>query len=110
MKTRIETIIASVVIYGLFILVITGIAYGSELATGGVENVDNAQVNIEYTFEEEAYIDDIPFNTELVAETYIYHESLKVEYQFAEEAYVDDIPSDIQKLNAINHNAYASIK
>lgn len=110
MKTKIETAVASLVIYGLLILLLSGIAYGSEPAAGGLEMVDSTQVNVEYTFEEEAYIDDIPFNTETLADAYIYQESLKVEYQFADEAYVDDIPFNTQSAISETHHTFASIK
>ena len=41
----------------------------------------------EFQFEEEAYVDDIPFDTEMVV-----HLLTNSDYNFEEEAYVDDIP------------------
>ena len=43
-------------------------------------------------FEEEAYVQDIPFNTEDVASRSSYHAAVSVEYDLEEEGYVDDIP------------------
>lgn len=108
MKTLIENIAANIAIYGMMILLISGIAYGAELIN---ENMSNPNPTEQvFTFEEEEYIDDIPFDTESVAEAYNYEKSLNVEYQFTDEAYVDDIPFDTNKVAYEDNDTYASVK
>lgn len=41
----------------------------------------------EFNFNDEAYIDDIPFNTEMV-----FHTIINPEFNFEEEAFINDIP------------------
>ena len=43
-------------------------------------------------FEEESYIDDIPFSTELVVANYYYKIALSANIDFEDENYIDDIP------------------
>ena len=53
-----------------------------------------------FTFPEENYIDDIPFNTSEIVENYNLEQTLKVEFTMEEESYIDDIPfntSDVAK-------------
>lgn len=64
-------------------------------------NVLNIELMPEFNFEEEAYIDDIPFDTECVSKNCIYQKALLVAYDFEEESYVDDIPFDTETV-AIN--------
>ena len=42
-------------------------------------------------FDEEAYIDDIPFSTEAVAANYYYKDVISEKIDFEEEDYIDDI-------------------
>ena len=49
-------------------------------------------------FEDEAYIDDIPFNTEEIAANYLYEKALTVEFEMAEEEYIDDIPFNTRNI------------
>ncbi len=50
-------------------------------------------------FDEESYIDDIPFNTEEVYNDIIAEQSL-VEFNFEEEGYIDDIPFNTECISA----------
>lgn len=50
--------------------------------------------NLNVVPEEEAYINDIPFNTEEVVANYLYEKALSETFEFEEEAYIDDIPFD----------------
>ena len=43
-------------------------------------------------FEPEPYINDIPFNTEEVAASYLYQQPVAVPFEFEDETYIDDIP------------------
>lgn len=53
-----------------------------------------------FTFEEENYIDDIPFNTETIVEDCNYIAANTVEFQFDEEADIDDIPFNTEMIAA----------
>ena len=63
--------------------------------------VDDAFTNEathKFGFEEEAYIEDIPFSTECVTADCMYEKAISVVYNMDEEAYVDDIPFDTKKI------------
>ena len=49
-------------------------------------------------FEEEAYIDDIPFNTASVAAIYNYNKAVTVVFEMDEETNIDDIPFDTKQI------------
>jgi hypothetical protein len=83
---------------------------------GGVEFEDERYINdipfstaevyhqvilnsLELVFEEEAYVDDIPFNTEIISEKIIFEEAMVVVFDFEEEDYINDIPFDTEALS-----------
>ena len=88
MKTIAQSLTVSVAIYTVLFLLIASVAFGSELNL----NNNSKVVPPEIVFEDEAYIDDIPFDTQAIAEAYLLNETMSVEFDFEEEAYVDDIP------------------
>jgi len=45
-----------------------------------------------FNFNEEQYIDDIPFDTEKIAADSLYNQAVSVDFQNEEEEYIDDIP------------------
>lgn len=47
---------------------------------------------IEFDFEEETYIDDIPFNTACIAADCRYKKALDVVFELSNESYIDDLP------------------
>ena len=47
--------------------------------------------NLNLALEDEAYINDIPFNTEEVVANYLYEKALAVKFEMAEEEYIDYI-------------------
>jgi hypothetical protein len=51
-----------------------------------------------FIMEEEDYIDDIPFDTKAIAYDICCDRELKEKYSFEEEAYIDDIPFDTEKI------------
>jgi len=53
-----------------------------------------------FCFEEEAYINDIPFNTGCVTAEYLYEKAINEEYNFEEESYISDIPFDTECVTA----------
>ena len=56
------------------------------------EMVFNEIMNPEFVFEEEAYIDDIPFNSEKIVEEYAFAKAISTEFHLTDETYIDDIP------------------
>ena len=58
------------------------------------EWVVNKLMQPEFNFEDEAYIDDIPFNTACVAADCKYKKAFSVLFDLEDENYIDDIPFD----------------
>lgn len=46
---------------------------------------------LEFNFEEEQYIDDIPFNTDCISAQCKYEKAMSVEFNFEDEEYIDDM-------------------
>lgn len=108
MKTLAQSLTVSAAIYSALFILVAGIALGGELKTNSSH--DAAMTEMVVSFEEEEYIDDIPFNTELIAETYYYNQSMNAQFEFEEEAYVDDIPFNTEEIASGNQLQYASVK
>ena len=51
-------------------------------------------------FEDENYIDDIPFNTAVIARQYRLEQALHENFEMEDEATIADIPFDTEKINA----------
>lgn len=51
-----------------------------------------------FQFEEESYINDIPFDTFSVASKISFEQAIGVNFKIEEEAYVNDIPFDTEKI------------
>lgn len=49
-------------------------------------------ISIDYNFDDEAYINDIPFSTISVSEESNYNKAMDVDFEFEQESYIDDIP------------------
>lgn len=62
------------------------------------EMVVNEMMTPEFDFEDEAYINDIPFNTASIAASYVYNTAITVLFEMEEEAYIDDIPFKTEKI------------
>ena len=88
MKTAAQSLSVSVAIYATFFLFFTSVAFGSELKPENNSDVAPPEI----VFEEEEYIDDIPFDTQAIAEAYHLNETMNVEFAFEEEEYINDIP------------------
>ena len=96
MKTIIESITVSAALYSIIFILIASIAFGSEITIN--PPIDSNLISDEIVFEEEDYIDDIPFDTQIIAENYQVDEYLITEFNFTDEAYIDDIPFDTDKV------------
>lgn len=56
------------------------------------ENTLNADFStLDFSFEDEAYIDDIPFDTDCISAQCKYEKAMAVDFSFEEDKYVDDI-------------------
>ena len=62
-----------------------------------------------YEFKEEAYIDDIPFNTQRVVVESVFRNAFNVEFAFDDEDYIDDIPHQLLKMKMIVQSINLSI-
>jgi len=51
-----------------------------------------------FDFEEEAYIDDIPFDTECVTKDCLYEKAVSEVFDLPDEAYIEDIPFNTAKV------------
>ena len=94
MKTATHSLSIPVAICTALFLLITGVAFGSDLEL----NNYNEDTPPELIVEDEEYIDDIPFDTEAVAEAFLLNETMNVAFDFEEEAYIDDIPCNTYKV------------
>jgi len=92
------------------LMLILGIAFAMNLMAmnpvlnGNASNMgsDNnmSALILEYDFEDEPYINDIPFNTECIAKNCIYLKAIAVDFDFEEETYIDDITINTEKISA----------
>ncbi len=58
-----------------------------------------------FEFEQESYIDDIPFNVEEVINQISLEKALAVDFSLSDEEYIDDIPSNIESHTSLVHNS-----
>lgn len=54
----------------------------------------------EFKLQEEAYINDVPFDTEAIVRAYKQHCAMEVTFQMQEEQYIDDFPLDTRTVVA----------
>jgi hypothetical protein len=95
MKTLVESLTVQIAIYSSLFLLLAGMAFGTDLNT----NPPSAEVMVEeFVMEDEAYVDDIPFNTKSISDNYKMDLALNEAYANADEAYVDDIPFDTESI------------
>lgn len=108
MKTFAESITVSIAIYTVLLVLVASIAYGSEL---NFNLSAKSELNPEeIVFQEEEYIEDIPFDTKAIAENYLLEESMNSGFYFGDETYVDDIPFNTEKVARENMDQYVSVK
>lgn len=140
MKTQIQSLTISLLIYSVLFLVLAGMAFGSEMDTNPpiISNTTIQNISFEeedyvddipfdtrsiaesfrlelimneiYNNEEEAYIDDIPFNTESIAANLLFEEAMTTDIDFEDEAYVDDIPASVLLIPFLQCNNIAFVK
>lgn len=61
-----------------------------------------AALAVEFDFEDEAYVNDIPFNTKCVSANCIYNKAILIEYEMEEESYIDDIPFNTTEVSEVS--------
>lgn len=85
----------------LFVTGLNALTPLPRLNEGNPPSSETAYVNLmpDFDFEDEAYIDDIPFDTECVSRNCIYQKAISVEYTMSEEGYIDDIPFSTEKVS-----------
>ena len=109
MKTLAQSLTVTTSIYSfLIILLASFMALGADLETD--PPAEAPATEMVFDFEEEAYIDDIPFNTETIAEQTLFERSMNKSYQFEEEAYVNDIPFNTSEIATNLMNDYTAEK
>lgn len=117
MKTNKFYTVLTIIMVVLFALALNASALEMNLNEAYLDNPPEVMVFNEYAnhslsglvFEEETYIDDIPFNTKTIAAENSYKKACELEFEPEEEAYIDDIPFDtysITQLYVQNHYAY----
>lgn len=72
----------------------------NEMISGSsvMENSSESYVLPEFDFEEESYIEDIPFDTECVTTNCKYKKAMSVVFEMEDEKYVNDIPFDTKNI------------
>lgn len=68
--------------------------------SGNPPTSEEAMMLPEFNFEDEPYINDIPFDTECISRNCLYWKAVAVDYEFDEETYIDDIPFNTEEVSA----------
>ena len=106
MKTLIQSLTVTAATYSLLFVLLTGfMAFSTETGSN-----PPAVSQEEFNFEEEAYVDDIPFDTESIAELAKFNSSMEVRFEMEDESYIDDIPFDTREIASAVQIDYASLK
>lgn len=71
MKTLAPTITISLAFYGVLLILILSISTGFDIVPNENANTDLSSKEMLIDFEEEEYIDDIPFDTKLIAKGHL---------------------------------------
>jgi len=81
-----------------------GLAIGEYKDCSSIKTANYTSLNydkafaINFNFDEEDYINDIPFNTDSISDEYIYLNAIIENFEMEEESYIDDIPFNTTKL------------
>jgi len=55
-------------------------------------------IAVNFKLDEENYVNDIPFNTDVISEEYNYLNAVSENYEISDEEYIDDIPFNTRKM------------
>ena len=79
------------------IITLNGISEAkTTIINNSLSNYEKA-TSVVYDFEDEEYINDIPFGTDTSCVESEYQKAITVDFEFEEELYIDDIPFVTQK-------------
>lgn len=116
-KMTVETIVWISAITLMTIIFSTTNSFGNTLNFAEETYIDDIPFETEmvvhelnlsnFDFADEAYINDIPFSTECVAANCNYKQAVSIEYEMEDETYINDIPFNTEKVteNYICSNA-----
>jgi len=100
-----KNLIASIILTIVFVLpfqVLADSDHDPSNNSGNSTNVFNSSNLVHFTLDDEKYIDDIPFNTELVSTQMYFGNSylnpMENNFQLNDETYVNDIPFDTERV------------
>lgn len=79
-------------------MIVLTFAFVSGLQASALSALSEDKIITEFDFEEETYIDDIPFDTECVTKNCMYRKAISVVFDLDEEMYVEDIPFNTKKI------------
>ena len=107
-KMTLESLIWIIAITLLFIIFSSTDSFGNNLILDDEANIDDIPFDTEmvvnelnvtgFDYEDEAYIDDIPFNTASVVANYDYEKAVAVYFEPEDENYINDIPFNTEKV------------
>lgn len=106
MKTLIQTTFPILALVAIPFLFYTSFIWGFNLNETN-PTTESLPVEQVFEFKEEPYIDDIPFDTEKVAEQVKHNQSLQVEFELEDEEMIDDIPFNTTKIASSLRNEVA---
>jgi hypothetical protein len=96
MKTLAQSLTIQITIYSILFLLLAGIAFGADLNTNP-PYTDDVMVTA-FAMEDEAYIDDIPFDTKAISDNHKMNLALNESFSHEEEEYIDDIPFNTERI------------
>ena len=70
----------------------------SPLENKGNSNIAPPSEDIEFYFEDEEYVNDIPFDTECISKLCKYNKAISLVFNMEDETYVEDIPFDTENI------------
>ncbi len=70
---------------------------GNAIAVKNTNSIYEKAVSINFNFDEEEYINDIPFDSSFSSVELEYQKAVAVDFELEEESYIDDIPFNTQK-------------
>ena len=69
---------------------------GNEIAIKCTNVIYENAISVNYSFEEEEYINDIPFDSSFSPVETEYQKAVAVDFELEDESYIDDIPFNTQ--------------
>lgn|GEM_PF-5404251 len=100
MKAQIQSTLTQFFLYGTLMMIVSGfVSYKQEPEIMAPHSI-SPSLEKEFSFQEEAEIGDIPFNTRAIVADYHHRQSLTKEFDFDDEDLIYDIPFNTKKIVA----------